>query len=123
MKLKKKLGNEQRRNKRNSSNFEICDENEAFGVLHNLEQKLENGVFGAIDDGGHLQVDAARRTFEGFQLEEERRRAASIYRPIQKENRLFDNSVQIRQFRDFDCQNCALNSKNKILKSQNLIFF
>jgi hypothetical protein len=36
---------------------------------------------------------------EGFELEEERRRAASIYRQIQKENRLFDNSVQIRQFR------------------------
>ena len=83
-----------------------------------MEQKLENGVFGAIDDGGDIQVDAARRTFEGFQLEEERRRAAAIYRQIQKENRQFENSVQIRQFRDFDCQNCArngnLNSKNKI---------
>ena len=44
---------------------------------------------------------------EGFQLEEERRRAAAICRQIQKENRQFENSVQIRQFRDFDCQNCA----------------
>jgi hypothetical protein len=125
--MKKILGNEPRRNKRNSSDFKICDENEAFGVLHKLEQKLENGVFGANDDAGDLQVDVARRSFEGFQFEEERRRAASIYRQIQKENRQFENTVQIRQFRDFDCQKCArnrnFNSKNKITKSAIFSFF
>jgi hypothetical protein len=35
-----------------------------------------------------------------------------------RQARQFENSVQIRQYRDFDCQNCArngnMNSKNKI---------